>query len=81
MGEKTNTPWYFELRNTVFLFIFKASKNGYMDIIKLLIKNGANKDATDKDGATSLHWGILITNNIPIFLFKKIICVNFRKNI
>jgi len=40
-----------------FLNFTTASKNGHLEIIKILIKNGANTNAVDKDGATSLIWG------------------------
>ena len=35
----------------------KASKEGNLDIIKLLVKSGADINAVDRDGASSLHWG------------------------
>jgi len=35
--------------------LFKASEKGHLTIVKLLLKNGANLNVKDKDGATPLH--------------------------
>jgi ankyrin repeat protein len=34
-----------------------ASQNGHLDIVDLLLKNGANVDSQKSNGWTSLMWG------------------------
>ena len=35
-----------------------AAEKGYLEIVKYLIENGANANATDVDGKTALTWAV-----------------------
>ncbi len=38
--------------------LFLACKNGDLDAVRRSVADGANVNATDKDGATPLHWAV-----------------------
>jgi ankyrin repeat protein len=38
-------------------FCFVASKKGYLEVVKILLENGANIEKHDDHGCTPLMWG------------------------
>ena len=43
-----------------FYFLFIASWNGHLEVVKELLRKKANIEAVDSDGYTPLIWGIFL---------------------
>ena len=56
------------------LFLFIASWKGHIEIVKELLNRNANIEAEDKDGWTSLMWGIFLNE---LFICNSFIYFNF----
>ncbi len=86
---KGRTPLHWSIWDGYFRFSFsekkessdtKASRKGYIKLVKLLIKNRANINAVDRqDQQTPLHWAAWVGNDeIVDFLIQKGASINVR---
>lgn len=53
LGKSLTTQLDFRLLN----YCFVASKKGYLEVVKILLENGANIEKHDDRGCTPLMWG------------------------
>ena len=68
------------------MFFEIASKNGYKEIVKILIKYDADVNLRDKDGNTALIWGLYwyLSTNLErigyyLFFFIKLVFLDIKK--
>ena len=62
----------------IYIFLFKASQNGHIDVVKELLKLRANIDSIDETGRSPLHLGTYF-NYLSNFLYFGIFFRSFKE--
>ena len=69
-----NEMFFFNIRSFIYFFLYIASSNGHHEVVKELLRNNANIEATDKNGFTPLFCGIFLNE---LFIFNIFIIFSF----
>ena len=56
--------------------LYWATRNGHINMMRLLLEKGANVNALDKDGRTHLHWAVDDKHDVMKLFLEKGAYVN-----